>query len=358
MEETAITTLMEEMIIDLFKQAVSIDLPSPFPRMTYADALLRFGTDRPDLRNPLELIEVADLMKEVDFKVFSDPANMENGRVAALRVPKGGELTRKAIDDYTNFVGQYGAKGLAYIKVNDVKTGRDGLQSPILKFLPDEVIASLLEHTGVDAGDLIFFGADRARIVNDALAALRNRLALDLDLLTSDWQPVWIIEFPMFAYNDEEKRWDALHHPFTAPQVKEPAELEANPGECLSRAYDLVINGVELGGGSVRIHQPEMQKTVLRLLGINDEEAEEKFGFLINALDYGCPPHGGIAFGLDRMIMLMAGIDNIRDVIAFPKTQTASCPLTSAPAQVSMRQLQELGIRLSKVDKPESTKKG
>ncbi|MEE9551405.1 MAG: aspartate--tRNA ligase [Gammaproteobacteria bacterium] len=357
MDEEQIIALMEEMIIDLFKQTIDIDLPSPFPRITYAEAVLRFGTDRPDLRNPLELIEVSDLMKEVDFKVFSGPANMDGGRVAALRVPKGGELTRKVIDDYTNFVGQFGAKGLAYIKVNDVKTGRDGLQSPILKFLPDEVITNLLERTGAAAGDLIFFGADRARIVNDALAALRNQLAVDLDLLTSDWQPVWIIEFPMFEYNDGEKRWDALHHPFTAPQVNEPAELEANPGECLSRAYDLVVNGVELGGGSVRIHKPEMQKTVLRLLGINDEEAEEKFGFLINALDYGCPPHGGIAFGLDRMIMLMAGTDSIRDVIAFPKTQTASCPLTSAPAHVSTKQLRELGIRLSKTEKSEPTKK-
>ncbi len=357
MDEEQIIALMEEMIIDLFKQTIDIDLPSPFPRITYAEAVLRFGTDRPDLRNPLELIEVSDLMKEVDFKVFSGPANMDGGRVAALRVPKGGELTRKVIDDYTNFVGQFGAKGLAYIKVNDVKTGRDGLQSPILKFLPDEVITNLLERTGAAAGDLIFFGADRARIVNDALAALRNQLAVDLDLLTSDWQPVWIIEFPMFEYNDGEKRWDALHHPFTAPQVNEPAELEANPGECLSRAYDLVVNGVELGGGSVRIHKPEMQKTVLRLLGINEEEAEEKFGFLINALDYGCPPHGGIAFGLDRMIMLMAGTDSIRDVIAFPKTQTASCPLTSAPAHVSTKQLRELGIRLSKTEKSEPTKK-
>jgi len=353
MDEKAITTLMEEMIRYLYKDVINIDLLSPFPQMSYAEAMLRYGTDRPDLRNPLELIEVSDLMKKVEFKVFSGPANMDSGRVAALRMPQGGKLTRKEIDDYTTLVGQYGARGLAYIKVNETGQGRQGLQSPILKFLPDEVIDELLDRTGAETGDLIFFGADKSAIVNDALSALRDQLAADYKLLQGDWAPVWIIDFPMFGYNEGENRWDALHHPFTAPQVATPEELEANPGNTLSRAYDLVINGLELGGGSVRIHKPEMQKTVFRLLGIGDEEAEEKFGFLVTALDYGCPPHGGIAFGLDRMVMLMAGTDSIRDVIAFPKTQTASCPLTSAPSPAGNKQLIELGIQLIKKAKPD-----
>jgi len=353
MDEKQITAIMEEMFIKLFKDAINVNLPSPVPRMTYADAVHRFGTDHPDLRNPLELTEVSDLMKQVEFKVFSGPANMTNGRVAAMRVPKGGELTRKQIDDYTAYVANFGAKGLAYIKVNDAGKGREGLQSPILKFLPDEVIAELLKRSRAETGDLIFFGADKAKIVNDSLGALRNQIASDLTLLTSQWQPVWITDFPMFEYNEEERRWDSLHHPFTAPRVTDPAEVEADPGKCLSRAYDLVLNGTELGGGSVRIHTPEMQRTVLRLLGMGAEEAEEKFGFLINALDYGCPPHGGIAFGLDRMIMLMSGAPSIRDVIAFPKTQTANCPLTSAPAPASLKQLRELGIRLAKPGKTE-----
>ncbi len=353
MDEKAITALMEEMIRYLFKEVIDIDLPSPFLQMSYAEAMLRYGTDRPDLRNPLELIEVSDLMRKVEFKVFSGPANMDSGRVAALRMPQGGKLTRKEIDDYTTLVGQYGARGLAYIKVNETGQGREGLQSPILKFLPDEVIDELLDRTGAETGDLIFFGADKSAIVNDALSALRDQLAADYELLQGDWAPVWIIDFPMFEYNEGENRWDALHHPFTAPQVETPEELEANPGNTLSRAYDLVINGLELGGGSVRIHKPEMQKTVFRLLGIGDEEAEEKFGFLVTALDYGCPPHGGIAFGLDRMVMLMAGADSIRDVIAFPKTQTASCPLTSAPSPATSKQLTELGIRLIKKAKPD-----
>ncbi len=353
MDEKAITTLMEEMIRYLFKDVIDIDLISPFPQMSYAEAMLRYGTDRPDLRNPLELIEVSDLMKKVEFKVFSGPANMDNGRVAALRMPQGGKLTRKEIDNYTTLVGQYGARGLAYIKVNETGQGREGLQSPILKFLPDEVIDELLDRTGAETGDLIFFGADKSAIVNDALSALRDQLAADYELLQGDWAPVWIIDFPMFEYNEGENRWDALHHPFTAPQVATPEELEANPGNTLSRAYDLVVNGLELGGGSVRIHKSEMQKTVFRLLGIGDEEAEEKFGFLVTALDYGCPPHGGIAFGLDRMVMLMAGTDSIRDVIAFPKTQTASCPLTFAPSPAGSKQLIELGIRLVKKANPD-----
>ena len=346
MDEKGITLLMEEMIYTLFRDTIGVTLPSPFPRMSFAEAKLRFGTDRPDLRNPLEFVEISDLMREVEFKVFSGPANMDNGRVIALRLPQGGRLSRKDIDDYTTFVGQYGARGLAYIKVNATGNGREGLQSPILKFLPDAIITELLKRTGAEAGDLIFFGADKATVVNDALGALRDRLATDCGLLRGDWAPVWITDFPMFEYNEGERRWDALHHPFTAPQIVDPAELEARPGTCLSRAYDLVVNGLELGGGSIRIHKPDMQRTVFRLLGLGPEEAEEKFGFLINALDYGCPPHRGIALGLDRLVMVMAGMNSIRDVIAFPKTQTASCLLTSAPAPASDKQLQELGIRL------------
>jgi len=353
MDETQITAIMEEMIIKLFKEAIDADLPTPFSRMTYAEAIYRFGNDRPDLRNPLELTEVSDLMKEVEFKVFSGPATMPDGRVAALRVPGGAKLSRKEIDDYTNYVANFGARGLAYIKVNDINAGTEGLQSPILKFLPESIIKLLLERTTAQTGDLIFFGADKARVVNDALGALRNRLAADMNLLQGQWRPLWIVDFPMFEYNEDEKRWDALHHPFTAPQVNTTAELEADPGQCLSRAYDLVLNGIEMGGGSVRIHTPDMQRTALRLLGIDDQAADEKFGFLINALDYGCPPHGGIAFGLDRLVMMMTGSDSIRDVIAFPKTQTASCPLTSAPSPASPKQLRELGIKLAKLPKQE-----
>jgi len=353
MDETQITAIMEEMIIKLFKEAIDADLPTPFSRMTYAEAIYRFGNDRPDLRNPLELTEVSDLMKEVEFKVFSGPATMPDGRVAALRVPGGAKLSRKEIDDYTNYVANFGARGLAYIKVNDINAGTEGLQSPVLKFLPESIIKLLLERTTAQTGDLIFFGADKARVVNDALGALRNRLAADMNLLQGQWRPLWIVDFPMFEYNEDEKRWDALHHPFTAPQVNTTAELEADPGQCLSRAYDLVLNGIEMGGGSVRIHTPDMQRTALRLLGIDDQAADEKFGFLINALDYGCPPHGGIAFGLDRLVMMMTGSDSIRDVIAFPKTQTASCPLTSAPSPASPKQLRELGIKLAKPPKQE-----
>ncbi len=348
MDEEQITNMMENMICQLFKNAMGLDLPQPFPRMTYKEAMFRFGSDRPDLRNPLELIEIADLMVDVEFKVFSAPAKMKDGRVTALRLPKGSELSRKEIDDYTKYVSQFGAKGLAYIKVNDASAGRDGLQSPILKFLPDATIEGIMQRTGAETGDLIFFGADKTRIVNDALGALRNRLGSDRGLLEGDWKLLWVIDFPMFDYNDDEKRWDALHHPFTAPQSPDAEALKANPGEAISRAYDLVLNGIELGGGSIRIHHSDMQKTVLELLGIGEEEAEEKFGFLITALEYGCPPHGGIAFGLDRIVMMMAGAESIRDVIAFPKTQTAACPLTSAPSEAGLRQLRELGIRLAK----------
>ena len=352
-DEEGITNLMEEMIRTLYKGTLDIELPSPFPRMTYAEAMYRFGSDRPDLRNPLELIDVSDLMKEVDFKVFSAPAKMENGRVAALRVPEGSKLSRKEIDDYTNYVGQFGAKGLAYIKVNDSTTGKEGLQSPILKFLPDDVVAEIMSRTGAQTGDLIFFGADKTSVVNDALGALRNRVAQDLGLLQGEWAPLWVIDFPMFEYNEDEKRWESLHHPFTAPNTTDIEQIKADPGKTLSRAYDLVMNGIELGGGSIRIHNTEMQSAVLELLGIGEEEAREKFGFLLDALTYGCPPHGGIAFGLDRIVMLMAGADTIRDVIAFPKTQSASCLLTAAPAAASTRQLRELGIKLAKSNKPD-----
>jgi aspartyl-tRNA synthetase len=352
MDESGVTNLMETMIRHLFRQAINVDLPAPFPRMTYAEAIRRYGTDRPDLRNPLELVEVSDLVKSVEFKVFAGPANSADGRVAALRLPDGGNLPRSAIDDYTAFVTNFGAKGLAYIKVNDRAAGRTGLQSPILKFLDDDVIAALLQRVGAATNDVIFFGADRAKIVNDALGALRGKLAQDLSLHTGQWRPLWVIDFPMFAYNADEERWESLHHPFTAPQVDDPALLAADPGRCLSRAYDLVLNGTELGGGSIRIHTREMQSAVFRLLGISAAEAEEKFGFLIEALQYGCPPHGGIAFGLDRIVMLMAGAGSIRDVIAFPKTQTAGCPLTSAPSRAAPEQLRELGIQLTRQAKP------
>ena len=348
LNEDDITSLMEEMIDLLFKKVLDIKLPSPFPRMSYQEAMNRYGSDRPDIRNPLELINVADLMKTVDFKVFSGPANMEDGRVAALNVPGGSSLTRKEIDDYTTYVSQFGAKGLAYIKVNDIASDREGLQSPILKFLPDDVVKNIIKRTKTMSGDLIFFGADKTKIVNDALGSLRSKLGHDLNLLKDKWAPVWIIDFPMFEYNNEEKRWESLHHPFTSPNTDDIESIKKDPGGAISRAYDLVMNGIELGGGSIRIHDAEMQKAVLGLLGIEKEEAQEKFGFLIDALGFGCPPHGGIAFGLDRTVMLMTESESIRDVIAFPKPQTASCLLTSAPASASTKQLQELGIKLSK----------
>ena len=345
-EEDDVTGVMEELIRTLFKQVMEVDLPSPFPRMTHAEAMQRFGSDKPDLRNPLELVEVADLMATVEFKVFAGAAKDAEGRVAALRLPGGGGLSRKEIDDYTDFVARYGAKGLAYIKVNDAGKGRDGLQSTILKFLPDDAVTTIMERTGAQDGDLIFFGADKAHIVNDALGALIAKLGDDRGLVAEGWQPLWIVDFPMFEKDHQTGCWTSLHHPFTSPATEDPEELKADPANVLSRAYDMVLNGSEIGGGSIRIHDRAMQAAVFDLLGISKEEAEEKFGFLLTALQYGCPPHGGIAFGLDRIVMLMAGAESIRDVIAFPKTQTASCPLTNAPGQVSAEQLKETGIRL------------
>jgi len=345
-DEAAVTGTMEGMVRHLFKETMDIELPSPFPRMTYADAMHRYGSDKPDLRIDLELVEVADLMSSVEFKVFAGPAADPDGRVAALCVPGGAEMSRKVIDDYTAFVGRYGARGLAYIKVNDVDAGRDGLQSPILKFLPDDAVTGIIERTAAKTGDLIFFGADKASVVNDALGALRVKVGEDRGLVADGWAPLWVVDFPMFEWDAAAKRYTALHHPFTAPSISDAAALKGDAGNALSRAYDMVLNGSEIGGGSIRIHDQEIQAAVFELLGISDEEAQEKFGFLLEALQYGCPPHGGIAFGLDRIVMLMAGADSIRDVIAFPKTQTASCPLTNAPGEVSQAQLKEAGIRL------------
>ncbi|KOR30319.1 aspartyl-tRNA synthetase [Achromatium sp. WMS2] len=345
MNEEEIMDLMESMIRTLFSKVLNIELPQPFPRLTYAEAMQRFGSDRPDLRVPLELIDIADLMAEVEFKVFAGPANDPQGRVVVLRVPQGNRLTRKEIDDYTKFVGIYGAKGLAYIKVSSVENGRDGLQSPVLKFLTDSAIAGILQRTQSQDGDLLFFGADKTNIVNEAMGALRVRLGKDLGLLQGQWRPLWVTDFPMFEWDTENKRWAALHHPFTAPKVT-TADLTQNPGQLLSRAYDLVLNGTEVGGGSIRIHKADVQSQVFRLLNIGAQEAEEKFGFLLQALRYGCPPHGGIAFGLDRLVMLMTGSASIRDVIAFPKTQSAACPLTAAPSNVANQQLTELGLKL------------
>jgi aspartyl-tRNA synthetase len=326
---------------------LDVSLPDPFPRMTYAEAMRRYASDKPDLRIPLELVDVADLVRDCDFKVFAGPAANPKGRVVALNVPKGGErLSRKEIDDYTTYVGRYGAKGLAYVKVNDVTKGRDGLQSPILKFLSDAAVAGILSRTGAQTGDLIFFGADTAQVVNDSIGALRLKIGVDLGMVEAGWRPLWVVDFPMFEWDATNKRWSALHHPFTAPRIDDPAQLRANPGDALSMGYDMVLNGSEIGGGSVRIHRTDMQSTVFDLLGISTEEAQQKFGFLLEALKYGAPPHGGLAFGLDRLAMLMSGADSIREVIAFPKTQTAACPLTDAPTPVSDAQLKDLHIRV------------
>ncbi|BCU05761.1 aspartate--tRNA ligase [Allochromatium tepidum] len=347
MSEDELMALMEGMVRSLFSEVIGVELPDPFPRLTYAEAMRRFGSDRPDLRVPLELIDVADLMDEVDFQVFAGPAKDPEGRVVALRLPKGGELSRKEIDGYTQFVGIYGAKGLAYIKVNEWATkGREGLQSPILKFLPDATVEGIMARTGAVDGDLIFFGADKARVVNESIGALRVKLGQDRGLLEGEWRPLWVVDFPMFEHDPANGRWVALHHPFTAPKDEHLGLLESDPGACLSRAYDMVLNGTELGGGSIRIHRDAVQRQVFKLLNISDEQAEDRFGFLLKALRFGCPPHGGIAFGLDRLVMLMTGAHSIRDVMAFPKTQTAACLLTDAPSTVDEAQLKELSLRL------------
>lgn len=350
--EEDIMQMTEAMVRKLFKNQLSVDLPDPFPRMPYAEAMKRYGSDKPDLRVATELTEISDLMTAVDFKVFSGPANSDDGRVAALCVPGGNALTRKEIDGYTEFVGRYGAKGLAYIKCNSVDSLPDGLQSPIVKFFDQAVLEKIIERTGAKDGDLIFFGADTESVVNDALGALRLEVAKDLKQVSEGWQPLWVVDFPMFEYDNRDKRWQAIHHPFTAPSVSDPAELKANPGKALSRAYDMVLNGTELGGGSIRIHDRELQQAALEVLGIEEKEAEEKFGFLLNALKYGAPPHGGIAFGMDRLVMLMTDTSSIRDVMAFPKTQSASCLLTSAPGDVSDRQMRELALRHRKPAAP------
>lgn len=344
--EDQITNLMEDLIRQLFARVLEVALPQPFPRMTYAAAMARFGSDKPDLRIPLELIELKDIMTGVDFKVFADPAKDHEGRLVALRIPQGGtRLSRGDIDGYTAYVGNYGAKGLAYIKVNDKARGREGLQSPIVKFMDDAVLTTLLQRTGAQDGDLLFFGAGKAKMVNEAMGALRIKLGHDLGLVERGWRPLWVVDFPMFEWDEKDKRWMALHHPFTSPKVSSPDELGAAPGQLLSRAYDFVLNGTEVGGGSIRIHDAAMQQTVFSLLGIDAEAQQNKFGFLLDALRFGTPPHGGLAFGLDRLVMLMTGSASIREVIAFPKTQTAACPLTGAPSDASDAHLKELGLK-------------
>jgi aspartyl-tRNA synthetase len=328
---------------------LDVELANPFPQISYIDAMTRYGSDKPDLRISLELVDLGEEMKNVEFKVFSAPANDPEGRIVVLRVPGGADISRKDIDAYTEYVGRYGAKGLAWIKVNDVAGGREGLQSPIIKFLPDEVLDAILLKTNTQTGDILFFGAGDARVVNESIGALRIKVGHDRGLVSAGWQPLWVVDFPMFE-KDSNGGWTPLHHPFTAPSVAHADDLKTDPGKLLSRAYDMVLNGTELGGGSVRIHKTEIQQAVFELLGIGPEEAEDKFGFLLTALKYGCPPHAGIAFGLDRLVMLMSGATSIRDVMAFPKTQSAACPLTSAPAEVSAAQLKELNLRLRKTE--------
>ena len=347
MTEDELMGIMETMMRTLFRDVQGVELPDPFPRLTYAESMRRFGSDRPDLRVPLELIDVGDLMAGVDFKVFAEPAQNPDGRVVALRLPRGGELSRKEIDGYTQFVGIYGARGLAYIKVNAwAEKGREGLQSPILKFLPDSAVDAIMTRTEALDGDLIFFGADKTAVVNESMGALRVRLGQDRGLLAEGWHPVWVVDFPMFERDAASQRWVALHHPFTAPKEEQLDLLESDPGACLSRAYDMVLNGTEIGGGSIRIHRDAIQRQVFKLLAISDEQAEDRFGFLLKALRFGCPPHGGIAFGLDRLVMLMTGAGSIRDVMAFPKTQSAACLLTDAPSVVDENQLKELALRI------------
>jgi aspartyl-tRNA synthetase len=352
MDEEQIMSVMEKLISDVFKKHLDVEL-GVFPRMPHAEAMHRFGSDKPDLRIDLELVDIADLMKEVEFKVFSGPANDEQSRVAALRVPCGASISRKVIDEYTKFVGIYGAKGLAWVKVNDIDAGLEGLQSPILKFMPDEVVHALMKKLEAQTGDIIFFGADKTKVVNEALGALRIKVAQDLGQIKEGWAPLWVVDFPMFE-TASDGSLTSLHHPFTAPSC-DAKQLKTDPLGALSRAYDMVLNGTELGGGSIRINKVEMQQSVFEVLGIGEEEAQEKFGFLLEALSYGCPPHGGIAFGLDRLIMLMTGATSIRDVIAFPKTQSAACPLTQAPGNVSAKQLKELNIRLREQAAPKQS---
>jgi aspartyl-tRNA synthetase len=350
MNDQQIMAITERMIQGLFKEVLDVDL-GDFPHMPYAEAMSRFGSDKPDLRIPLELVDVDDLMRQVDFKVFNGPANDAKGRVAALKVTGGAQISRKQIDGYTKFVSIYGAKGLAWIKINDIAAGIEGLQSPILKFMPEDIITQMMARLAVTDGDIVFFGADKTSIVNEALGALRVKVGEDQGLIKGDWAPLWVVDFPMFEENSEGNL-TSLHHPFTAPACS-PEALEKNPEQALSIAYDMVLNGTELGGGSVRIHQADMQQAVFRVLGISDEEAQEKFGFLLDALKYGAPPHGGLAFGLDRLVMLMTGAKSIRDVIAFPKTQSAACVMTDAPGLADNKQLRELNIRLREKPKAE-----
>ena len=351
LDEGGICALIEPLVHTMFKEALGVDLPNPFPVMKYAEAMSRYGSDKPDLRVSLELTELTDLMRSVDFKVFRAAADLPNGRVAALRVPGGGALSRKEIDDYTTFVKIYGAGGLAYIKVNDVaKVNEEGLQSPIVKFLGEPILREILKRTGAGNGDLIFFGADKERIVNDALGALRTKVGHERGFAQEGWKPLWVVDFPMFEFDDEKKTWAAKHHPFTAPKDGHEDLLGSDPGHAVAKAYDVVLNGSEIGGGSIRIHRPEVQAKVFAALGISPEDQQKKFGFLLNALQYGAPPHGGIAFGFDRMVMLMCGAESIRDVIAFPKTQRGQDLLIDTPTPVTEQQLRDLHIKVRPTD--------